>query len=195
MVGGELVDQLGGIEGAGGKLQVAFQREEAIDSLAADYGIQISTPGQRHQAMGEQFQVPGELASGASDPLGDGLNLAQVRGIEGKDSIRLPQLGLLDDDGFGLISSWLGHFYYRLTSPPVSPSPFQGEGEGLYKRGSASLQLPVNLSKRGRKTELRPSQDTPSSLLKWVELKRSFAPLMFSPPSLEKGRGQGDGFQ
>jgi len=57
--------------------------------------------------VGEQLQVPRHLASGASDSLGDGANLAQVGGIEGEDSIRLPQLNLLDDDGFGLISAWL----------------------------------------------------------------------------------------
>ena len=60
--------------------------------------------------MGEQLKVPGELAPGASDSPGDGLNLAQVRGIEGKYSIRLTQLGLFDDNCFCLVGSWFGHF-------------------------------------------------------------------------------------
>ena len=54
--------------------------------------------------MGEQLQVPGELAFGLAQAFGEALDFAQVRGIEGEDAVRLPQLGLLDDDGFGLIS-------------------------------------------------------------------------------------------
>ncbi len=41
---------------------------------------------------------------------GHRLNLTQVRGVEGKDSIRLTQLNLLDNNCFCLISSWLRHF-------------------------------------------------------------------------------------
>ena len=59
---------------------------------------------------GECRQVAGELAPGASHPPGYGLNIAQVRRVEGKDSIRLAQLGFLDNDGFRLVVSWLGHF-------------------------------------------------------------------------------------
>ena len=45
--------------------------------------------------MGEKLKVSGKLTSGASDSLGYRLNLTQMWGIEGKDSIRLPQLGLI----------------------------------------------------------------------------------------------------
>ena len=112
VVGGELVHQLGGVKGIGGQLEVAFQGQEAIDGLAADDGVQVATSRQRDEAMGEQFQVPGELAPGAPDAPGDGLNLTQVWSEEGQDSIRLAQLGLFDNDSFGLISSWIRHFYY-----------------------------------------------------------------------------------
>jgi len=50
--------------------------------------------------MGEKLEVSGELAPGASYPFGDRLELTQVGRIESKDSIRLPQLGLPNDDGF-----------------------------------------------------------------------------------------------
>ena len=60
--------------------------------------------------MGEQFQVSGKLTLGFPQALGEALDLALVWGIEGKDAIRLPQFGLLDNDGFGLIVSRLGHF-------------------------------------------------------------------------------------
>jgi hypothetical protein len=60
--------------------------------------------------MGEKFKVPGQLTSGTPDPLGHTLNLAQVRGVDGKDSIRLTQLNLLDYNCFRLISPWLWHF-------------------------------------------------------------------------------------
>jgi hypothetical protein len=109
VVGGELVDYLSEVKGIGSQLEVAFQGQEAIDGLAADDGVQVSTPRQRDEAMGEQFQVPGELAPGAPDALGDGLNLTQVWSVEGKDSICLAQLGLFDNDSFGLISSWIRH--------------------------------------------------------------------------------------
>jgi len=80
--------------------------------LTAGYGIQVSTSSQRNQAVGEQFKVPGELTSGAPDPPGYALNLTQVGGIEGKDSIRLPQLGLLNNDSFSLMGFWFGHCGY-----------------------------------------------------------------------------------
>ncbi|GAH76932.1 unnamed protein product [marine sediment metagenome] len=57
MVGGELVNQLSGVEGAGGKLKVALEGEEAVDGLAAGYGIQIPSPSQRHLAIGEKLKV------------------------------------------------------------------------------------------------------------------------------------------
>ena len=60
--------------------------------------------------MGEKFQVSSELAFGFPEALGKALDFAQVWGIEGEDAVRLPQLGLLDDDGFGLIVSWCGHY-------------------------------------------------------------------------------------
>ena len=63
--------------------------------------------------------MPGHLALGAADSLGDSLNLAQVGGIEGEDSIRLPQLGLLDDDGFGLIVARSGHVLLNLFWPKL----------------------------------------------------------------------------
>ncbi len=110
MVGGELVDQLGGIEGTGGKPQVALQRQEAVDGLTPDYSIQISPSSQRYLAMSDKLKVSGQLTSGASDPPGYALNLTQVWGVKGEDSIRLPQLNLLNNDCFRLISSWLRHF-------------------------------------------------------------------------------------
>ena len=90
MVGGKLVDQLDGIKGAGGKPQVAFQWQEAVYGLTADYGIQVPPSSQGNQAVSKQFKVPGELASGFSDALGKALNLTQMRGVEGEDAIRLP---------------------------------------------------------------------------------------------------------
>ena len=65
--------------------------------------------------MGKKLQVTGELASGSPDALGKALDFAQVRSIEGKDAVRLAQLGLLDDDGFGLIIAWFWHFTFRQT--------------------------------------------------------------------------------
>ena len=109
MVGGKLVDQLGGVESAGRKPEVGFQGQKAVDGLAPDKGIQVTPAGQRDLAVGEQLKVPGELAPGAAHSLGDGLNLAQVGGVEGKDSICLPQPGLFDNYGFRLVGSWLGH--------------------------------------------------------------------------------------
>jgi len=41
---------------------------------------------------------------------GYGLNLAQMWGVEGEDSIRLPQLGFLNNDGFSLIVTRFWHF-------------------------------------------------------------------------------------
>jgi len=64
--------------------------------------------------------VPRHLAPGTPDSFGDGLNLAQVRGVEGKDSIRLPQLNLLDDDGFSLKIT--GFRYCCLLSLLENPS-------------------------------------------------------------------------
>ena len=59
--------------------------------------------------MGEQLQVPGELAFGFAKAFSEALDFAQVRGIEGEDAIRLAQLGLLDDNGFGLVITRFGH--------------------------------------------------------------------------------------
>jgi len=64
--------------------------------------------------MGEEFKMSCHLTSRAPDPLSHRLNLAQVGGIEGKDSIRLPKLGLLDYYGFRLVISRLGHLSYLL---------------------------------------------------------------------------------
>ena len=107
MVSGKLVHQFGAIKTTGSKPKVILERKEAIDSLSPGYGIQIPTTSQRHQAMGEHLKVSGHLAPGTPHPLGYRLNLAQVWGIERKDSTRLPQLSLLNDNGFSLIISWL----------------------------------------------------------------------------------------
>jgi len=61
--------------------------------------------------------VPSELALRFSEALGKALNLAQVGGIEGEDAVRLPQFRLLNNNGFRLIVTWIGHFV-RPTSPP-----------------------------------------------------------------------------
>jgi len=110
MVGGKLIDQLNGIKSAGSKPQVAFQWQEGIYGLTAGYRIQISPVGKRNQAEGEQFQVTGELTLWFSQALGEALDFAQVRRIEGKDAVRLPQLRLFNYNGFSLIGSWFGHF-------------------------------------------------------------------------------------
>ena len=110
MVDGELVDQLGGVKGAGSKPEVAFQRQEGIYGLTAGYCVQVFPSGKRNQAVGKQFQVPGEFAPGLAQALGKALYFAQARRIEGEDAVRLAQLGFFDDDGFSLISSWIGHF-------------------------------------------------------------------------------------
>jgi hypothetical protein len=34
--------------------------------------------------------------------------------------------------------------YYLLTSPPLSPSPWKGEGEEILERGFAPLKLPIS---------------------------------------------------
>ena len=57
MVGGKLVDQLGGIEGMGDKLQVALDRQEAADGLGAGDGIYVPPPGQRDLAVGPAADV------------------------------------------------------------------------------------------------------------------------------------------
>ncbi len=116
MVGGKLVNQLNNIEGAGGKPQVTLQGQEAINRLTPDYGIQISPPSQRYLAMSDKLKVSRQLTSGAPDPLGYALNLTEVGGVEGKDSIRFTQLNLLDNDCSCLISSWLWHFGLLLVN-------------------------------------------------------------------------------
>ena len=66
--------------------------------------------------MSDKLKVSGQLTSGASDPLGYALNLTQAWGVEGKDSIRLTQLNLLDNNCFRLISSWLWLFKLLLLN-------------------------------------------------------------------------------
>jgi len=83
---------------------------KAVYGLGAGDGIQISSPRQRDLAVGQKLKVARHFASGSPHPFSHSLYLAQMGGIEGEDSIRLPQLGLFDNDGFGLIISWLGHF-------------------------------------------------------------------------------------
>jgi len=74
--------------------------------------------------------VPGHFALGTPQAPGKALDFAQVRGIEGEDAIRLPQLGFLDDDGFGLIISRLGHFncFYILSSIALTKLITFGQG-------------------------------------------------------------------
>jgi len=59
--------------------------------------------------VGEELQVAGKPALGFAEALGEALDFAQVGGIEGEDAVRLAQLRLLDDDGFGLIVTRFGH--------------------------------------------------------------------------------------
>ena len=66
--------------------------------------------------MGKQLQVPGELAPGFTEALGETLDFAQLWSVEGKDAICLPQLGLLYNYGFSLIVSRAGHFYLYLMN-------------------------------------------------------------------------------
>jgi len=61
-------------EGTGGKPQVALQRQEAVYGLAAGDGIQVPPPGQRDQAVGEEFQMSGELTFGFAEALGETLD-------------------------------------------------------------------------------------------------------------------------
>jgi hypothetical protein len=61
-----------------------------------------------------------------------------------------------------------------LTSPPLSPSPWEGEGDIIYKRGTSSL-LNTLLVDREEKEEI---------------LERGFRPsLTFFPLPLDKGKG------
>ena len=60
--------------------------------------------------MGEQFKVSGELTPGASYSLGYRLNLTQMWSVEGKDSIRLAQLSLLNNNRLSLRIPWLRNF-------------------------------------------------------------------------------------
>jgi len=110
MVRGKLVDQFGDIKGAGGEPQVALQWQEAFYGLTAGDDIQIPPSSQRNQAVSKQFQVSGELTLGTPHSPGYRLNFAQMRRVKGKNSVRLTQLGFLDNNRFRLISPWLRHF-------------------------------------------------------------------------------------
>jgi len=66
--------------------------------------------------MGEKLKVAGELTPGASDSLGYRLNLPQVWSVEGEDSIRLPQLGLLNNNRLSLMIPRLRHFNLLLLN-------------------------------------------------------------------------------
>ena len=110
MVGGKLVDELSSVEGTGGKPQVALQWEEAVYGLAASYGVQIFAAGKRDLAVGEEFQVSGELAPGFSDAPGKALDFAQVRRIEGEDAICLTEFSFFNNYGFSLVITRIGHF-------------------------------------------------------------------------------------
>ena len=131
MVSGKLVNQFGTIKPTGSKPKVTLERKEAIDSLSPGYSIQIPTTNQRHQAMGEHLKVSGHLASGTPHPLGYCLNLTQVWGIERKDSTRLPQLSLLNDNSLSLVIPWLGHLFNALNGPVLERLPaLQRSGQG-----------------------------------------------------------------
>jgi hypothetical protein len=73
--------------------------------LTADDCVQIAPAGECNLAVGEKFQVPGEFTSGTAYAFGDTLYFAQVETVEREDAVGLSQFGLLDDYGFGLISS------------------------------------------------------------------------------------------
>ena len=78
MLSGKLVNQLSNIEGAGGKPEVALQRQEAINRLTADYSIQVSPARKQYLAMGTQLKMSGQLAARTLDPPGSALTLTQV---------------------------------------------------------------------------------------------------------------------
>ena len=121
-----MVDQLNSVKSAGGKPQVASQWQEAVYGLTAGYRVQVTPTGKRNHAIGEQFQVSGELALWFAQAPGEALDFAQVRRIEGKDAVCLPQLGLFDDDGFRLISSRFGHnLFIKLQRKGSKRTSFQ----------------------------------------------------------------------
>ena len=88
--------------------------------------------------------MPSHLTSRTSHPLGYGPNLALVRRIKGKDSIRLPQLNLLNDNGFRLIIPWLRHSsYFSLTKYGSSglPNPLFIKMSLSFKRQAATVKV------------------------------------------------------
>jgi len=76
--------------------------------------------------MGEEFKMSCHLTSRAPDPLSHRLNLAQVGGIEGKDSIRFSQLCFFDYYSLSLIIS---RFRHGIGMLKLLPS-LNGSGEG-----------------------------------------------------------------
>ena len=111
MLRGELVDQLDNIEAVRSEVKVGFQRQEAFDGLSAGNGIDAPPPCQGNLAVSQQFEVPGQLALGFSKALGKALYFPQVGSVKGENRIRLPQLRLLDDNGFCLVTSWTLHVF------------------------------------------------------------------------------------
>jgi hypothetical protein len=64
----------------------------------------------------QKFQVSRHFAFRTAHASGDGLNLAMAGCVKGKDSIRLAQLGFLDDDSFRLVITRSGYIDLLLTN-------------------------------------------------------------------------------
>ena len=58
------------------------------------------------KAVGEEFEVAGQLAFGAARALGDGADFAHVRGIKYKYLVRLAKYDAFKDDSLGFVNLW-----------------------------------------------------------------------------------------
>src|SRR5437660_5088617 len=93
--------------------QIGTQVQEVFAPLRLGHNIEVATKRQLQLAAAEQFKMARQFAHGAACPLGDGMIFALARSKEGDDTVSFPQVGALEGDSLGGITTLMSHGEYQ----------------------------------------------------------------------------------
>ncbi len=102
---GDAVEQLGYGGRAGGKLHALPQRSVAGDQPCFLDDIERTALRQQHIGLRTELQTGTELAGRLSGPLRNSADLRPILRKQGQDQIRLPQLGLAQDQDARIVGA------------------------------------------------------------------------------------------
>src|SRR5258706_9979414 len=136
--------------------QIGTQVQEVFASLCLGHNIEVATKRQLQLAAAEQFKMARQFAHGAARPLGNSMIFALAGSKEGDDTVSFSQVGALEDDSLGGITTLMSHgeyqYYYR-KKDVTRKSRLLGGDERIRTAGAAFAEPCLTTWRRRRKNQ------------------------------------------